>query len=64
MKSETITIKCTPEEKAMIKELAYKKDTTVSRLLHTLVFNIALKKEQTIEENKYENIIVTVHKEE
>lgn len=45
MKSETLTIKCTPEEKALIKELAYKKDTTVSRLLHALVFQVAIKKE-------------------
>lgn len=44
-KTATITIKCTPEEKELIKELAYKKDTTVSRLLHALVFKVALNKE-------------------
>lgn len=45
MKSETLTLKCTPEEKRLIKELAYKKDTTVSKLLHALVFQIAIQKE-------------------
>lgn len=44
-KTATITIKVTPEEKEMIKELAYKKDVTVSKLLHALVFQVALKKE-------------------
>lgn len=45
MKTETLTLKCTPEDKAMIKELAYKKDVTVSKLLYALIFKIALKKE-------------------
>lgn len=45
MKTETLTLKCTPEEKAKIKELAYKKNTTVSKLLHAIVFQLVVKED-------------------
>lgn len=39
-KTETITIKVTPEEKELIKDLADKANTTVSRYLYKMVFDI------------------------
>lgn len=38
VKTETIAIKVTPEEKQLIKELAEKQDVTVSKLLHRMIF--------------------------
>ena len=38
IKSETLTIKVTPEEKQVVKELAEKLDVTVSKLLYKLLF--------------------------
>ena len=37
-KTETLTIKVSPEEKEKIKQLAQKYDMTVSKLLHRLIF--------------------------
>lgn len=37
-KTETLTIKVTPEEKQMIKEIAAEQDITVSKLLYNLIF--------------------------
>lgn len=37
-KTETITIKVSPEEKKLIKELAAKEDVTVSKLLYRMIF--------------------------
>lgn len=36
-KTETISIKVSPEEKAKIRELAAAQDTTVSKLLYRLI---------------------------
>lgn len=36
-KTETVTIKVTPEEKEIIKKLAEKEDVTVSKLLYRLM---------------------------
>ena len=38
VKTETLAIKVTPEEKRKIKELADKQDVTVSKLLHRMIF--------------------------
>ena len=38
VKTETITIKVTPEEKKKIQELAEKQDVTVSKMLHRMIF--------------------------
>lgn len=38
VKTETIAIKVSPEEKQKIKELAEKQDVTVSKLLHRMIF--------------------------
>ena len=46
MKTETLTLKCTPQEKEKIRELAYKKNTTVSKLLHAIIFELALKEDK------------------
>jgi predicted transcriptional regulator len=37
-KTETISIKVSPEDKQKIKELAAKQDITVSKLLYKLIF--------------------------
>lgn len=37
-KTETLTIKVSPEEKERIKELAAEKECTVSKLLYKLIF--------------------------
>lgn len=37
-KTETLTIKVTPEEKEKIKQLAEDADMTVSKLLHRIIF--------------------------
>lgn len=37
-KTETITIKVSPEEKKKIKELAENQDITVSKLLYKMIF--------------------------
>ena len=39
IKTETIAIKVSPEEKKQIQELAAKEDITVSKLLHKKIFN-------------------------
>lgn len=38
IKTETLTIKVSPEEKEKIKELAEKQDITVSKLLYRMIF--------------------------
>ena len=38
IKTETIAIKVSPEEKEKIKALAAKEDVTVSKLLHRMIF--------------------------
>lgn len=38
-KTESVAIKVTPEEKELIKKLAEKSNTTVSRLLAKMVFD-------------------------
>ena len=38
LKTETLTIKVTPEEKKKIKEMAEEQDVTVSKLLYRLLF--------------------------
>lgn len=38
MKSETLTLKVTPEEKELVKKLAEEQDFTVSKYLHRLIF--------------------------
>lgn len=38
IKTETIAIRVSPEEKAYIQELAEKEDITVSKLLHKMIF--------------------------
>lgn len=38
VKTETLAIKVSPEEKEMIKKLAEEKDMTVSKYLHKLIF--------------------------
>ena len=38
VKTETIAIKVSPEEKEMIKKLAEAKDQTVSKYLYNLIF--------------------------
>ena len=47
-KTETLTIKVSPEEKEKIKMLAAQKEWTVSKLLHKLLFES--------EENKNDNL--------
>lgn len=42
IKTETLTLKVTPEEKELIKKMAEEQDITVSKLLYKMVF----KKEQ------------------
>jgi hypothetical protein len=37
-KTETLTIKVSPEEKKQIKDLAAEQDVSVSKLLHKLLF--------------------------
>ena len=37
-KTETVTIKVTPEEKEKIKKLAEEQDITVSKLLYRMIF--------------------------
>ena len=46
MKSETLTIKVTPEEKEKIKALAAEADQTVSKYLYNLIFKVALKNQE------------------
>ena len=38
IKTETLTIKVSPEEKEQIKALAAKEDITVSKYLHKIIF--------------------------
>jgi uncharacterized protein (DUF1778 family) len=38
VKTETVTIKVTPEEKELIKQEAEKLDMTVSKYLHRIIF--------------------------
>ena len=38
VKTETLAIKVSPEEKQKIKELAAKEDITVSKLLYKIIF--------------------------
>lgn len=38
VKTETLTFKVSPEEKALIKKLAEEKDMTVSKYLYRLIF--------------------------
>lgn len=38
VKTETIAIKVSPEEKKKIQELAAQQDVTVSKLLHRMIF--------------------------
>ena len=38
IKAETLTIRVTPDEKQMIKEIAAEQDITVSKLLYNLIF--------------------------
>ena len=38
MKTETLTIKVTPEEKELIRKMAAEQDFTVSKLLHRMIF--------------------------
>lgn len=47
IKSETLTIRVTPEEKEQIRELAEMLDVTVSKLLYNLLF-----KDKVIEKAK------------
>ena len=42
-KTETITIKVSPEEKELIKIMATEKDITVSKLLYNMLFKEYLK---------------------
>ena len=42
-KTETLTIKVSPEEKEKIKQLAAEKDWTVSKLLYKLLFESEVK---------------------
>lgn len=44
-KTETVTIKVTPEEKAKIKRMAEVKDMTVSKMLHKMIVE-SIKKEE------------------
>ena len=46
MKSETLTIKVTPEEKEKIKALAAEADQTVSKYMYNLLFKVALKNQE------------------
>ena len=39
-KTETVTIKVTPEEKAKIRKVAAEKDITVSKMLHKIIMEI------------------------
>ena len=41
MKTETLTLKVTPAEKALIKALAADEDQTVSKYLYNLIFKNA-----------------------
>lgn len=43
IKTETLTVKVSPEEKEQIKQLAAEKDWTVSKLLHKLIFESEVK---------------------
>lgn len=43
-KTETLTIKVTPEEKERVKSLAVAADVTVSKYLYKIIFQEALKK--------------------
>ena len=46
MRTETLTIKVTPEEKELIKKLAAEQDYTVSKYLQRLIFKKAIQEEQ------------------
>ena len=46
MKTETLTIKVTPEEKELIKKMAAEKDFTVSKLLHRMIFKTLIQEEK------------------
>lgn len=45
-RTETISLKVSPEEKAYIKGLAEKEDTSVSKILYKIVFPKEAKKDE------------------